>query len=70
MTLTFIQTMKDRKSVNKNGLVRLHFGDTHQTKNDLNTLKIENIDGAVKQTKTHNTDIISINLLSFFSGKL
>ena len=35
--------------------------------NYLNKLIIENIDGAVKQTKLHNTDIISNNLLSSFS---
>ena len=51
MTLSFMQTIKGTKSAIKTGIVRLNFGDTHQVKNYLNTLKIENIDGADKYMK-------------------
>ena len=60
-----MQTIKGTKSVIKNGLARLNFCDTCKIKNNLNTLIIENIDGAVKHTRLHITDIINYNLISF-----
>ena len=64
-----MQTINGKKIVIENSLFRLNFSDTHQMKNYLNTLNIENIDGTVKHTKLHNKDIISCNLLSFFQQK-
>ena len=46
-----MQTINGTKIVIKNSLFRLNFSDTHQMKNYLNTLNIENIDGTVKHTK-------------------
>ena len=49
----------------------MDFGDTHQMKNYLNTLKIENVDGAVNHTKLYITNVISkVFLFIILSGSL